>query len=409
MNNLLEKIKIINFKYDTLKADNQFNVFKILRKHDDEVNLHSKFLSELLNPNGTHGCSDLFLNLFLKVLGNNSNSFSKNTKVYSEINIGPINFDKTKGGQIDILIENTNGKSIIIENKIHASDQENQLLRYRNYSKEAQIYYLTLDGSEPSSFSLGNLELEEIKYLSYKVEIRKWIELCIQRTSLKPTIRETLSQYLQLINELIGETSIMEERLELIELLSKNNNILPASKIAENWVHVRWHTEFDFWSEFEEIIKKNSEYKISDIQKYSVNTINSVIHKSRGKYPWYGLLFNILTFENVNYSIFIERGERNVYYGLLMLDENNNRIDNNNPIHNYLTKALNKNVEFNNEIWLGVKYLEPKINFQLFNQQNTLKLVNIKNRLNYINSNWKEIEKFIGICINEIKNYYLSI
>jgi len=41
--------------------------------------------------------------------------------------------EKTKGGRIDIYIE-SNNKYIFIENKIYAEDQENQLLRYRNYN-----------------------------------------------------------------------------------------------------------------------------------------------------------------------------------------------------------------------------------------------------------------------------------
>jgi len=404
MINLLEKIKILSFKFETLKVDNHFNIFKILRKYNDEVNLHSRFICELLDPKGSHGFNDLFLNLFIEVLKDNTITISNKTRVFSEKNIGPINHNKTKGGQIDILIESDNKNSIIIENKIHAGDQENQLLRYRNYNKKAQIYYLTLHGGEPSLFSLGTLNSDEILCISYKLEIREWLELCIEKTSLKPKIRETLTQYLQLIKELIGETSLMEERLELIELLGKNDNILPASKIAENWVHIKWHTEFDFWNDFEEIIKTNSKYKIADIQKFSEHNLSSVIHKSRGRNPWYGLLFKFCKIENIDYSIFIERGNDDVYFGLLMLDENNKRIEKNNAIHNKLTLALNEFVEWNNVNWVGVKYLEPRINFELFNQKPTLHLVNKKNRIEYINRNWKRIKEFISVCEEEIKH-----
>lgn len=44
------------------------------------------------------------------------------------------------------------GKQIIIENKIYAVDQDNQLIRYHNFRKgnTVKLYYLTLDGCEPS-------------------------------------------------------------------------------------------------------------------------------------------------------------------------------------------------------------------------------------------------------------------
>ncbi|WP_298325541.1 PD-(D/E)XK nuclease family protein [uncultured Dokdonia sp.] len=403
MKSLLEKIKILNYKYETLKTNDNFNVFKILRKYNDEVNLHSKFICELLNPKGSHGFNDLFLRLFIEIIKNKTISISEKTKVHNEKNIGPINENKTKGGQIDILIENQKGNSIIIENKIHAGDQENQLLRYKNFNKNAEIYYLTLKGNEPSQFSLGTLNLSEIICISYTLEIRDWIKLCIEKTSIKPKIRETLTQYLQLINELTGETSLMEERLELIELLGKNNNIIPASKIAENWVHIKWHTEFDFWNDLEEIIKRNSKYEITEIQKFSENNLSSVIHKSRGKNPWYGILFKIYKIENLDYCIFIERGNDNVYFGLLILNENKERVENSNTIHKKISLALSKSVEWNNINWLGVKYLEPKINFELFNQETTLKLVNKEYRTKYLEKNWKIIEDFIKLCEVEIK------
>jgi len=46
-----------------------FNVFTILRRADDEVNLHSRFLAELFDPDGAHHQGDAFLDLFLKCIG----------------------------------------------------------------------------------------------------------------------------------------------------------------------------------------------------------------------------------------------------------------------------------------------------------------------------------------------------
>jgi hypothetical protein len=68
LNTLFQEIKALNIKYDELKSSKayDFNIFTLLHKASDEVNLHSKFIYELLNPKGTHSQGRLFLDLFLK-------------------------------------------------------------------------------------------------------------------------------------------------------------------------------------------------------------------------------------------------------------------------------------------------------------------------------------------------------
>jgi hypothetical protein len=47
----------------------RFNIFQVLNITTDEVRLHSKFLAELLDPNGTHEKGGIFLNRFLELTG----------------------------------------------------------------------------------------------------------------------------------------------------------------------------------------------------------------------------------------------------------------------------------------------------------------------------------------------------
>ena len=130
-----------------------FNIFNIVGLRTEEVRLHSAFIAELLNPQGSHGASSLFLQAFLEQIGLNRGylDYKKCSTNIVERIIGPVT--KTEGGRIDIIIED--GKhAIIIENKIYATDQPNQLLRYHNYGKKMFpngfcLLYLTLDGHEP--------------------------------------------------------------------------------------------------------------------------------------------------------------------------------------------------------------------------------------------------------------------
>lgn len=104
---LLEKIELINSKYEKELEDirSEFNIFSILNLESDEVNLHSRFLCELLNPKGSHSQEDYFLDRLLKQIGI-SNFELKNVCVRREYY------------NIDILITNSRMQVIIIENKI---------------------------------------------------------------------------------------------------------------------------------------------------------------------------------------------------------------------------------------------------------------------------------------------------
>lgn len=63
---LLRDINIVRKKYEEReKNEDNFNMFTILRKESDEVYLHSRFLSALLDPNGPHRLGTIFLNSFL--------------------------------------------------------------------------------------------------------------------------------------------------------------------------------------------------------------------------------------------------------------------------------------------------------------------------------------------------------
>ena len=87
--------------------------------------MHSAFLAELLNPNGSHGQKDTFLKLF-------TNAFCFKEKVIDttscrikvEDHIGLISADRTQGGRMDIVITDKHFNQIIIENKIYAGVME---------------------------------------------------------------------------------------------------------------------------------------------------------------------------------------------------------------------------------------------------------------------------------------------
>lgn len=386
---LLEKVGVINLRHEKLKDEHEFNIFSILRAKGDEVNVHSNFIHELLNPTGSHRKTTEFLTKFLEIAE------------IEGFDINGVQLKKERD-KIDILIHNRT-QAIIIENKIWAEDQPKQLERYYKKIKKrgfSQIWliYLTLYGDPPSEASIGDLP-EDIKdkyllTLSYSFQISKWIEACIAICSLQPILRETLLQYKYLIEELTGRSMSNDQTKELIELLSKSDNILKAHTIAENWIHVKWHVELYFWEDFEEIIKK--EYEILPTQKYSSSSLDNVVHKNRNRDPWFGIMIELFKNGEDRFCLFIERGWDDIYYGITILD-NKGRSEDKHAAYENVAKQLNEYSEWEKEdFWLGGNWLSPRINFEAFSEDATLMLLNKDYRRKFLEKNWQEIKEFIN-------------
>lgn len=227
-----------NYEKITRLTGENYNIFSILNLTTNEVRTHSAFIGELLNTKGSHGQGDTFLKLFCDVVGI-QNFNTSNSKLTIEKYISRINEDYSEGGNIDLIIEYLNNQAIIIENKINAVDQEKQLFRYHNYGKQKyqsfSLLYLTLDGKDASDLSKNGLTEKDYIRISYKVEIKKWLEICKEKSVNHPLLRETIAQYLHLIKKLTFQT--MNEQLEqeiLTLITASGSNITSAINISNN-------------------------------------------------------------------------------------------------------------------------------------------------------------------------------
>ncbi|MDL2281484.1 PD-(D/E)XK nuclease family protein [Parabacteroides sp. OttesenSCG-928-G06] len=226
----IEKVKHIARR----ERGEDFNVFSILKLYSQEVRLHSAFLSELLDSNGSHGLNDNFLKAFIDVLDSPFNFETADSKVKVEYSIGEVS--ETGGGRIDILIETKNGtKAIIIENKIYAPDVKKQLLRYHNFAinkyrkNNYSLLYLTLDGKKASKESTESVDDVTYTSISYETHIIKWLNRCLELATNHPSVREIIRQYLSIINQLTGKN--MEKNHELTTLLKQKHNIITTLDI----------------------------------------------------------------------------------------------------------------------------------------------------------------------------------
>ena len=135
---------------------NKFNVFQVLGVTTNEVRTHSAFLSELLRPNGTHGQGSLFLWSFLNrcVAKHELDDFIAPQQNVSDVDWYVEQEKSTGYGQLDIVVACPQLKYLfVIENKIFAGEQEDQLHRYAQWIKDSGypeesrlLIYLTPDG-----------------------------------------------------------------------------------------------------------------------------------------------------------------------------------------------------------------------------------------------------------------------
>jgi len=240
----LEKIAVISVKHSGVSKKEQlnFNVFSILRRETEEVGLHSAFLFALLDPKGAHEHQTIFLNSLMDVLG-----LSDFTDAKFERSGKEIPFDN---GRIDLYFQQGD-RALIIENKIDANDEPEQLSRYIKVAKDEfkakhiDVVYLTLDGKIPTLNSLGDyghlldglcteggLRTEDgvqLKCASYKSDIVKWLEHCIAKMALYPTTRETLVLYKRLVLGLTGQSLMEAEKMEIVNTIVQNKENLEAA------------------------------------------------------------------------------------------------------------------------------------------------------------------------------------
>ncbi|MDQ7737845.1 PD-(D/E)XK nuclease family protein [Prevotella corporis] len=209
-----------------------FNVFSALNMCSDEVRLHSRLLATLLNPKANHGLENEFLKSFLIALGLPEDYITYCKEQIVERPIGEVT--ETTGGRIDIILEDR-GHAVIIENKIYAGDQPNQLLRYHNYGVKTfgknnfKLVYLTLYGSDPSASSLGGAHFNFIK-LSYAQDILKLLEKLVKTQPQKP-VHSTVEDYITIIKQLTHQDMDTKYQQSIIEEAIKSDNIDVTSEL----------------------------------------------------------------------------------------------------------------------------------------------------------------------------------
>lgn len=307
---LLEHLQgVIKFESERKKITAEdFNIFNILGISHLEVSTHSRFISNLLDPCGSHYQGNIFLELFMRKIG--IEDFN-----YADASI-EVEKSENKYGRFDIFITDDKNWTIIIENKIHAELQEEQLGRYIEYLKETsktknkKLLYLTLANefdndshcNEDYSPGIGISQREKdflksqgvntvediklYKHITYSNDILDWLIDAQKEAISLPRIREVIEQYIQIIRELTNkpEGMAMNEIRDYIKKDKEHYNALTECYEAYNNVRA-------------DLIKKAFEdIKVMIKNKYPMAKIENSIEVNKSEK---GLIFQS-KYENVS-------------------------------------------------------------------------------------------------------------
>lgn len=224
-----------------------------------------------------------------------------NFQIYREYSIG--------SGFVDLLILTEDGSAIVIENKIDADDQPDQLERYFNYFSKGKyngktfLVYLTPYGNDPSEKSIKAKMLSFLKNegmfanLSYQNHILPWLEDLSEKTT-GSIIKSAIIQFKTTIRSMLNMNKRVLELVnhEFQNIKDEDINDLQDVKTAIDILIFTKKTTSFFSRVYELLIAKgvnsecllfecnNKTYKDKDCWERSI---------MENGYKYYGILFSL--------------------------------------------------------------------------------------------------------------------
>ena len=298
---------------------NDYNLLTTVLNEHDEVRLHSRVIGSLLDVNGLHYQKELFLEKFLEI--------SQVTEFKFDIHESKLFLEYQN---IDLYL--TDGvKHIIIENKIYAGDQKNQIKRYYDTIKDENkdleyndilVIYLSIDRLQPSNYSLGNLTIKDnyiynndekiaiFKNINYKNEILHWLDNCLHEIQNITNLNESIQQYKNVVEKITNKYK--EKVMSIKEFLLENNNLkLLIKEIQPALTESKIEIQTKFWEELKEELNKHDGYNFEfvnlEFDGIDINKSVKDCYEMSKNNKYYGLKHDVMKISNIHtLSFFIQ-------------------------------------------------------------------------------------------------------
>ncbi len=199
-----------------------YNVFKVINKAmllEDQTNC--ALLIDWLDPRGHHGEGCLFLRKFLPLFGVGIEHLDH---AAWEV----LDHPGFSCGFPDIVIQNKQeGYLFFVEFKVKSEDHSGQLHNYHEYLRtrsdirpeRKKLVYLTVDGRDPANFPNVPECSGHFMKLSLQDDVQKWLMSALPEIR-DNRVRNTITNYLAILPEIIDEVSGKKIEQEIVRLLS---------------------------------------------------------------------------------------------------------------------------------------------------------------------------------------------
>lgn len=391
---------------------NDYNLLTTVLNEYDEVRLHSRVIGSLLDINGLHYQKELFLEKFMEIL--------KITEF--EFNIEESNLF-LEYQNIDLYL--TDGiKHIIIENKIYAGDQKNQIKRYYDTIKDENkdlgyndilVIYLSIDRTKPSSYSLGNLIIEDnyifdndekiaiFKNINYKNEILNWLDDCLHEIQNITNLNESIQQYKNVVEKITN--NYKEKVMSQKEFLLEKDNLKLAIGLENSIKEAKCEIQLLFWEELQtQLTNYGHQFNFVDYKSNEID-INSKIKEYYYKNnKYYGLVKKLVDIDDKYSLIFYIEIDKNIVFGFCIAENGNrNYICKQNKFDDITRQIIGyDSIKWNGirqEWWICWKYPKNRLDFYRFDSEIIFNLIDEKKRIEIVANLVEEII----LIIDEIK------
>ena len=197
--------------------------------------------------------------------------------------------------------------------------------------------------------------------------------VCIKEVATIPTLRETLVQYLMLIKKLTNQSQNKGYLMEIKDLLLKDDNLKLALDMQEAIKEAKIELQLRFWESLVNTLK-NKGYDFAFYDSNSSKNFKIAItkyYKKQKNIRHYGIKSSI----DKNLDVYVEINHQ-IYFGYSTFNEHD--------ITPFKIKELNVQWDESGE-WYYLKFPTKELNFEAFNNQNILDLVDEETRNNDIN------------------------
>ncbi|MDW8468154.1 MAG: PD-(D/E)XK nuclease family protein [Burkholderiales bacterium] len=188
----------------------------------------------------------------------------------------------------DILLDFSDAL-ILIENKIYAEETPEQICRYARWLRVTQgarktaLLFLTLEGKE--AISAGS---EDYFRISYQRDIIPWLLAC-RNEVVSARVRDTLEQYVNAVDFLMGGSDMTTYDREVIEFLARKENIADALEVYRHVPEVKRKLKSDYWKDcrerLEELLRSERPEGWTIRETGDVETPNSTIQLTQNVLP----------------------------------------------------------------------------------------------------------------------------